>query len=252
MMLPLDSYTIRARLGPALLAIVPAIALAAATISWSKLSLPDAIITVGIVVIFFLFADVARRLGKRSEKRIFASSGGRPPLRQLRHDDPTFSKVERTRYRGLLTTLIGTEAPSDRKETANAAAADAYYSMAGNWLREHTRDKSRFRILFEENVTYGFRRNLYGIKWPALGLNLVVVALCVAYFWANSYAPALVPHVAMVLVFAIIHAVLFVFVVNRQSVVNASDDYGRQLFLCLETLGEATAGVPAADEAGAD
>jgi hypothetical protein len=30
---------------------------------------------------------------------------------------------------------------------------------------------------FSENVSYGFHRNLFAVKWPALGLNLGGAAL---------------------------------------------------------------------------
>jgi hypothetical protein len=35
-------------------------------------------------------------------------------------------------------------------------------------LRERTRDSSRFRLVFEENVDYGFRRNCLGLRPYAL------------------------------------------------------------------------------------
>jgi len=50
--------------------------------------------------------------------------------------------------------------PAPEQEAADPEAADGFYTRAGNWLRENTRSKKKFDILFNENVTYGYRRNL--------------------------------------------------------------------------------------------
>jgi hypothetical protein len=69
-------------------------------------------------------------------------------------------------------------APTASEEEENQADADAFYEQAGIWLRENTRDPKRFSILFNENITYSYRRNLLGLKWIALGLNLAVAVIC--------------------------------------------------------------------------
>ena len=50
-------------------------------------------------------------------------------------------------------------APTAAQEEADPAAADSFYTRAGTWPRENTRDQKKFDILFNENVTYGYRRN---------------------------------------------------------------------------------------------
>jgi hypothetical protein len=72
---------------------------------------------------------------------------------------------------------IAGDVPTRDKERANPAVADDFYRRCGNWL-EHTWDTKKFQILFEEHVTYGFRRNLLGFKWPALGINAAIVVFC--------------------------------------------------------------------------
>ena len=57
------------------------------------------------------------------------------------------------------------------------------YASACAWLIAQTRDASRFRVLFEENITYGFRRNLLAVKPLTVAtsiLSLIVIGL--AYF----------------------------------------------------------------------
>ena len=91
------------------------------------------------------------------------------------------------RYRTFLATKLDVTIPSAEVEAADQAAADAFYEQGGVWLRQHTRDRNKFPLLFNENVTYGFRRNLLGVKWIALALNLLVVAACFVLLARNGW-----------------------------------------------------------------
>lgn len=232
----LDAYIIRARLFPAILAISPFIALAAITVSWTTLSLPQTIITVAVGVLFFAFSDLARRMGKRTEKDLFKETGGVPSNTLLMRSDTTFDAATQDRYRKFVGDLVGEKAPSAEEEDKDPAATRAYYIRVGNWLRENTRDHEEFRLLFEENITYGFRRNLYGIKWPALALNLLVLIACGVLLYLNKFSAGTIGQVEMVGAFAAVHALYFFLVVTRQSAVAASNQYARQLILSSETL----------------
>jgi hypothetical protein len=106
-------------------------------------------------------------------------------------------------------------------------------------LRENTRNAKKFSILFNENVSYGYRRNLFALKWPALGLNLAVVLLCV---WAISgggpFAAlgALKSRILVVFVVAAIHALYIGLAVNQRAVGEAARSYARQLILSCESF----------------
>lgn len=232
----LDIYNLRAQLLPAVIGIAPAIAFAAISISWSELSLPQVIATAAVAVLFVAASDLARRMGKRFERKMFASTGGRPIMTLLRHADPTLEPRTKDRYRDYLAKQLGEAPPAADDEARVPVAADAFYDRCGVWLREHTRDKAKFRILFEENMTYGFRRNLYGLRWPGLALNALVVAICVYLLspfgiWMSETTRT---EIFAVLTIAAIHAVYFLFFVTRRSVEEASDQYARQLVLSCE------------------
>jgi hypothetical protein len=234
----LDIYNLRARLLPAVIGIAPAIAFAAISISWSHISLPQVIATAAVAVLFVAAADVARRMGKRVERKMFASTDGRPIIKLLRHVDSTLEQGTKDRYRDYLANQLREAAPSADEEARDPAAANAFYDRCGIWLREHTRDRANFRILFEENMTYGFRRNLYGLRWPGLALNALVVATC-TYLMSPSgiwISEATHAELIAVLTIAAIHAVYFLFFVTRKSVEQASDQYARQLVLGCEGL----------------
>ncbi|MES0030376.1 hypothetical protein [Mesorhizobium sp. M0040] len=234
----LDAYSIRARLFPAILAIAPAIALATVAVTWNTFSLPQAITTVSVAVIFVGFSDIARRFGKKAEREIFRTTGGRPTITLLRRGDPQFANETKDRYRNFLAKQLGEPAPTAEMELNNPRSVDGFYERCGNWLRERTRDTAKFKILFEENKTYGFRRNLYGAKWPALALNALVVGVCLLIISRKMNVPndPSLLQVFTVLVIAAIHAGFFFFFVGKKTALEASDQYGRQLILSCETL----------------
>ena len=62
--------------------------------------------------------------------------------------------------------------PSESDETTNPVSADEIYQSAVRWLLNHTRDKGKNKMIFDENVTYGFRRNAYGLKTIGIGICL--------------------------------------------------------------------------------
>ncbi|CAM5555087.1 hypothetical protein ATER59S_04575 [Aquamicrobium terrae] len=95
----LDIYNLRARLLPAVIGIAPAIAFAAISISWSEVSLPQVIATAAVAVLFVAASDIARRMGKRFERNMLASTGGRPIMTLLRHADPVLETRTKERYR---------------------------------------------------------------------------------------------------------------------------------------------------------
>jgi hypothetical protein len=232
-----DAYSLRARLFPAIIGGAPALAALALLISWSTFSLSTTIATLGLLVIVFAMADLARRRGTKVQPRIFAMHGG--TAAPLRRNDDTFSEERKAAYRAFLARKLGRAAPTAAEEAADPAKADAFYEAGRAWLRESTRDTKKFAVLFNENVTYGFRRNLLGVKWPGVGLNVAVVVICAGLLagrWPISIADDFSIRVLIVLAVAVIHAAYMLFGVTWVAAVAASKAYGRQLILSIETF----------------
>lgn len=235
----LDAYSLKARLFPALIAVIPSLAALAILISWNKFGLTSMIATTAIPVLVFAAADIARRLGKRIEERIYTELGGKPSVAMLRSSDTTFDAATKAQYRAFLASKIGQPAPSEQEEKDDPKAADAFYERCGGWLRENTRNTNKFPVLFSENITYGFRRNLLGLKWLALALNAAIVLLCFALLYRKGVIDTeddVTIRLLIVLAFAIIHAIYMIVAVDKKSVIDASRTYARQLLLSCETF----------------
>lgn len=233
-----DAYSLRARLFPAIIAAAPAIAALMLLISWKSLGLSNLIATLGILVLLFAIADFARARGRAIESNLYIENGGLPSVTMFRRNDETIDAGSKDRYRELLARKLAVSAPTAEDESADQAVADAFYVQCGNWLRQKTRDPKKFPILFVENVTYGFRRNLLGLKVVALSLNAIVVVLCTFILWRLTWATesSQGSRTAVVLVVAAAHAGYMLLAVSRAAAWDASKAYGRELILSCESF----------------
>lgn len=233
-----DAYSLRARLFPAIIAAAPALAALALLISWESFELSNAIATVAIVVLLFAIADFARARGRVLERKLYAEHKGMPSIVMFRRNDATIDIGTKERYRTFLATRFGTPSPSAEQEMADQGAADAFYEQCGVWLRQNTRDTKKFPLLFTENITYGFRRNLLSVKWLALGLNVLVVGICIVLLWRASWAfeTDQGKRTSVVLLVAAAHAAYMLLAVRVSAVWDASRAYGRELILSCEAF----------------
>lgn len=172
-----DQYTVRARLLPALLVALPA---GVAALAW----FPDGILGWGAVwglVTWsggtLLLAQLGRDAGKRKEPRLFELWGGKPTTRMLRHAGGANPVTLGRRHAKLKSLMRDVRFPTPEEEAADPHAADEVYEACTTVLRDKTRDRKRFDLIFEENCNYGFRRNLWGMR--PLGLVIALLALAV-------------------------------------------------------------------------
>lgn len=191
-----DKYTRQARLKPSLLVLLPVLVTVAVWFPkvWTLLGGLAALISAcGLT---FLLAELARYQGRQVEKRMIAENGGKFTTIFLRHRDLTISSGTKKVYHALLKKKAKRGLPSAAEEQADPISADDLYRGAIDWLLEATRSEKRFPLVRMENISYGFRRNLLGLKYPALlllGLCLVInVGLCLqavhideTRFWAG-------------------------------------------------------------------
>lgn len=233
-----DAYSLRARLFPAIVAAAPAFAALALFISWTSFGLSNLIASLAILVLLYAIADFSRARGRKIESKLYAEHGGMPSISMFRRNDSTIDAGSKDRYRAFLAGKLGVPAPSTKEESTNQASADAFYGQCGNWLRENTHDTKKFSILFGENVTYGFRRNLLGVKRLALALNVIIVASGASILWRMNWniETPMGNKTLMVLVVAAAHAAYMLLAVSRSAVWDASKAYGRQLILSTESF----------------
>lgn len=184
-----DAYTWRARIIPVFVVIFP---LAVAVALWAPgLALIGRL--AGMVLVPFgvamLMSQIGTDLGKRREPRLWGKWGGAPTTQLLRHGNDKANPVIRERYHKRLAALQpDLTLPTAEEEAGDAARADHAYEACVRYLITRTRDRKRFPLLFGENVNYGFRRNLWGMKPFGALFSLAGLAACGLYlrlYWES-------------------------------------------------------------------
>ena len=176
---------------------------------------------------------------------LYKEWGGKPSTTMLRHSDTRLDAATKASYLKFLSGKIGTAAPAAKDEETDPAKCDAYYERCGNWLRENTRDTKKFKLLFDENVAYGYRRNLLGLRWWGFVVDLLVIGTSALALW--RWLPLDLDNMVSVKVgivggFAFLHSLLMLFMVTKESVHEAAVTYARQLLRCCETLSTRSTG----------
>jgi len=232
-----NAYVRRARLEPALIVALP---LGLATLAWS----PGGVFGWGLVWSLFVFcggtalaAQVARDSGKRKEPVLFQMWGGKPTTRLLRHRDAPNKIVLLRRHQKLQSLMSGIQIPTEKQEEINPRAADEVYDACSAYLLEKTRDKTHFDLVFEENCNYGFRRNLWGMKYLGITTSAIGVVAIALLFILNYQARAASPPIAAVcgaINLALMLGWLFWFTPRWVRV--AADAYAERLLAACENL----------------
>lgn len=169
-----DPYDRQARLYPALLCLLPLLALL------TLLYAPTASALTGVVTIavssggLFLMMNICREMGKRLEDKLYREWGGKPTTQLLRHRNDIIDSVTKRRYHAFLAAKINAAFPDAEQEKSDPAMADEAFQSGARWLLDHTRPDmgKQFDLLFRDNIAYGFRRNALGVKPVAIAIAL--------------------------------------------------------------------------------
>lgn len=241
-----DPYSRVARLYPSLIALAP--------IAWSAIALfPNIVDTVGHSAIFaisatcilYFITGIARSRGKVVERKLLKRWDGWPSTTLLRHRDATIDPVTKARYHTALSSLCGGLAfSSPQHEAANPSAADDVYRSATKKLIEQRRGP-QYKLLHGENASYGFRRNLYGLKPLVLTETLIMAVLTGGAWWLvtpQPYTRLIVaefvvqyPHFPVLLALDLAFGLIWIWAVVPNFVLQSGRDYAEALLRTLDS-----------------
>ena len=238
-----DPYNRKARLQPALLTLLPVLVASVLLVPEIQSSWGAAI---GVLVYCggaMWLTQLGRDRGKALEPKLFKAWGGKPSVAMLRHRDSRISKTTNDRYRAFLERRVPDLKLASREDEARSPAdADDGYESATAWLLAQTRNRERFRLIFEENINYGFRRNIWALKPLALVVDALLIAAVlttVALFSADTAASTFhaidKPTWAAALL-TLAHMLTFAVIVRRDWVRATADAYAQQLLAACDIL----------------
>jgi len=173
--LGLDAYQRAAHWQPAILTIAP---FTVTAVVWGAaaakllMAAATAVITAPLLVVLMQFG---RSRGRAVQRRMVDRLGALPSALALRHGDRHHPSALTERYHAALR-RHGFVMPASDEEAAAPAAADDVYRAVVAWLPEQMRDAKKFSLLHSENRSYGFRRNLLGLKPLALAITVLSLA----------------------------------------------------------------------------
>jgi hypothetical protein len=184
----MDPYGFRARTLPMFIVLVPVATVIAA---WTPGVLSIATGLGGAVVLggaSYFLGQIARNVGKRRERSLWRSWGGSPAVQLLRHRDGGLHHRRKQKCHDVLRGL-GESVPTAKQEESDPREADGRYEACVKALIGRTGDRTRFTLLFEENVNYGFWRNLWALKLLGVICALIAMVLCVVRAWPWGATP---------------------------------------------------------------
>ena len=243
MKIVLDPYVRRARLEPALIVALP---LGMATL----VAFPAAATTWALLWSFVtwsggttLLVNIARDLGKRKEPGLFRLWGGKPSTRLLRHRGNANPTLLARRHAQLETLVDGLVLPTALVEAKDTDAADHAYETCVAVLLERTRKREQFPLLFEENCSYGFRRNLWGMKSIGIVLSVLSCAI-IGFFVARSISAGQMPQPLTIAagLISLFLLLLWCFWIDADWVRVPAEEYAKHLLAACDSLAAPSSG----------
>lgn len=226
--LGLDRYDRNARLRPALLTVLPLfilIVLWYPAVSTAYGAIASLLVGCGVT---FLLAQLARQRGRALEMRWSPAVGKAHSATLLLHGDRQLPAASKARYRASL------EARGLTLATAEEEQLDPHEALQTNisaieWLLEATRPQAETSLLLDENIAYGFRRNLRGLKPLAL-LILTATSLANAFLTWRAWPTSPQMEIGAALGLAYAAAIAgWIFGISKPFVVDASLAFARRL-----------------------
>lgn len=232
-----DAYVLRARVAPVVILSLPLLITfsnyLATSSEWSTIA---AVGVVGLAIITLL-AQLGRDRGKKLEPALYERWGGKPTTAMLRHRDNRMNAVTKDRLHTRLNQMVeGLSIPDSALEKRDRQQADKLYDSAVYWLRSNTADNTKFARLHEENISYGFRRNLLGLRPIGILLSLGLIGFELAIdrpFESDKVSTFLFQ--PSILSSMVLLTFLY-FIVNQSWVRNAAESYAFALFNAVESM----------------
>ena len=231
----MDRYDRSARLNPALILLLPAFLFVFVWFPavWTQFGAIAAfVVACGVL---YALTRYVRRLGHGVERKLGARIGRLHTAELLSLVDDRLSASMKAKCRSYIEAHSGLTLPSIEQEESDPKSAKEERLVAVKWLLEHTRPTAADTLLLDENIAYGFARNLLGLKPYGLVISGIV---CLASAWLLLGTPSgsiafLLGSVLCGVLFLVL--VFWLLMVTEKSVEKASQVYAEKILsLCLD------------------
>ncbi|KAB7665693.1 MULTISPECIES: ComEC/Rec2 family competence protein [Bacillaceae] len=130
--------------------------------------------------------------------------------------------------------------PTKERELEDPLEAIQKFNSCIDYLRQRTRDKAKYSLIFNENVSYGQARNLLGLKTFGLTICSILIAIQLFSIYKNYGVGLNISAVPIFEIISVIITVLFlsfwIFFVSAKQVYNAGVNYSKALLESSEHI----------------
>lgn len=233
-----DDFTFYARAMPILVIMLPIIILGICK-GIIKSNILEISIYITVSIIFLTFTSkVSREWGKNYQEKMYSELKGMPTTIVLRYSDNTLDRTTKKRYHEKLNEKVNeVHLPIDEKD--ETPASDEQYISAMNWLRNYANShRDTEPRVYQELKEYNFWRNLYGSRFLAEGLYLLIAIREFIIIDNFNIRMMLVQPYPVYVCFLImlLSVLLFLCSVNKNTVKRKAFDYAKTLAEVCERL----------------
>lgn len=191
--------------------------------------------TAMILIISFgmcnLIIAQSRYYGRNASTKCFNQS--KPAQRMLLPSDQTPDSQTKERYHSFFSSKI--KGVTFEKDTQDI---DAMCNTAISWLISQTRDSSKFPLIKEELINYGFAKNLYGMKSIGIIISVALIlieitALGIQHHTNLNIAPT--RNLAVSIIISFCYLLMWILVVKKEWVIECGEKYARSLLSACDS-----------------
>lgn len=223
-----DDYDRRAKIMPVVIFTIPMLVfMVTGFINKGIMSVITFIVNIAVI---YLIGMNVRNLGKTAERKMLLEWGGMQTAILMRHSDNTIDAITKSRYHRFLEQSTNQQLPSEEEERINQNNADRKYQSCIWWLIQRTRED---KMVKNNLISYGYIRNLYGLKNIAIIIYLVCIVMNIYLYINNKFDMAVVN----IVVFCI-WIFMFLILVRKDTAKREAKKYALSLIRKCDSVGD--------------
>ena len=187
----------------------------------------------------FLLKELGRDRGKLKEKDLWARWGGAPTTSYLRHRGDTNKTTLARVHKNIRLIITDIELPTAESEQKYPDRADEVYEECTRVLKDKTRDTKKYPLIFKELCSYGFWRNLWGLKPWGICISIscfAIIASAIYLKWRENHEWT--SYNLFICAFIDFAIALFWLTLNENRIKISALAYAERLFEATERLTE--------------
>ncbi len=179
----MDKYNLTARIYPMIIFYLPLSVLLTVVIwdfhKYFQYGVPAILLS----AFAYLISQLGRDGGKKKELKLWLEWGGAPTTQLFRWRDNKIDEFTKQKSHIKMENISPVGFAVDKNyEISYPDLADSVYQSWTKYIIGKTRDKIKYPLIFKENVAYGFRRNLWGLKLYSIILIIILMIFVYLYF----------------------------------------------------------------------